>query len=178
MSSAPTTTKNSFEQETEKGISPSPQPQEATKEVQEIQEVHEPPPDGGLHAWMTVFATFLASFMAFGTGTFTNFITPKYNKLNVLSLRSGNVWGIYQDAYTTRSDSRFLDVSLFKIGFVGGTSVGFGFAAGPFGNILVSKFGIRAPMLIGVLMMSVALELASISHRYWELLLSQGIMFG
>ncbi|EPT01309.1 hypothetical protein FOMPIDRAFT_1120752 [Fomitopsis schrenkii] len=157
MSSAPTTTKNSFEQETEKGISPSPQPQEATKEVQEIQEVHEPPPDGGLHAWMTVFATFLASFMAFGTG---------------------NVWGIYQDAYTTRSDSRFLDVSLFKIGFVGGTSVGFGFAAGPFGNILVSKFGIRAPMLIGVLMMSVALELASISHRYWELLLSQGIMFG
>lgn len=56
--------------------------------------------------------------------------------------------------------------------------MGFGFAAGPFGNILVSKFGIRAPMLIGVLMMSVALELASISHQYWELLLSQGIMFG
>ena len=71
-----------------------------------------------------------------------------------------------------------MNVSLFKIGFVGGTAVGFGFAVGPFGNILVSKFGIRAPILLGVLMMSVALELASIATKYWELLLSQGIMFG
>ncbi|KAH9924765.1 major facilitator superfamily domain-containing protein [Fomitopsis serialis] len=155
MSSAAPTMKSSFEQE--KHATPSSGSQEASKEEEEVQEEVAPPPDGGLDAWMTVVATFLASFMAFGTG---------------------NVWGIYQDAYTTRSDSRFLDVSLFKIGFVGGTAVGFGFAVGPFGNILVAKFGIRAPILLGVLMMTVALMLASIATKYWELLLSQGIMFG
>ena len=82
MSSLPTTTKSSFDQENEKGISSSPQPQEVSKEQQEVQEVHEPPPDGGLKAWMTVFATFLASFMAFGTGASANSIRSKYNKLN------------------------------------------------------------------------------------------------
>ncbi|TFY64370.1 hypothetical protein EVJ58_g2652 [Rhodofomes roseus] len=156
MSSAAPTTKSSFEEK--KDIPSSPAPQEVAKAQQELaQQVAEALPDGGLQAWMTVIATFLASFMAFGTG---------------------NVWGIYQDAYTTRAGSCFLDVSLFKIGFVGGTAVGFGFAIGPFGNILVSKFGIRAPILLGVLMMAVALELASIATKYWELLLSQGIMFG
>ncbi|KAH9839860.1 major facilitator superfamily domain-containing protein [Rhodofomes roseus] len=156
MSSAAPTTKSSFEEK--KDVSSSPAPQEVAKAEQELaQQVAEALPDGGLQAWMTVIATFLASFMAFGTG---------------------NVWGIYQDAYTTRPDSRFVDVSLFKISFVGGTAVGFGFAVGPFGNILVSKFGIRAPILLGVLMMAVALELASIATKYWELLLSQGIMFG
>lgn len=75
-------------------------------------------------------------------------------------------------------DSRFLGVGLFKIGFVGGTATGFGFAIGPFGNVLVSRFGIRAPVVLGVLMMTVAQELASIATQYWQLLLSQGIMFG
>ncbi|KAH9831426.1 major facilitator superfamily domain-containing protein [Rhodofomes roseus] len=153
MNSAAPTIKSSLEQETEKGVSPQPL-QEAVDAEPDVDE----PPDGGLQAWMTVAASFLASFMAFG---------------------AGNVWGVYQDAYMSDTSSRFSNVtSLFKIGFVGGTATGFGFAVGPFGNVLVSRFGIRAPVLLGVLMMSVALQLASIATTYWELLLSQGIMFG
>jgi hypothetical protein len=115
------------------------------------------PPDGGLRGWLTVFAVFLTSFIAFGVG---------------------NVWGIFQNAYTNQPDSRFRDVSVFKLGFVGGCSVGFGFAVGPFSNILVSRFGIHVPILLGFLLMAVALELASIATEYWQLLVSQGIMFG
>jgi MFS family permease len=115
------------------------------------------PPEGGLSGWLTVFGVFLTSFMAFGVG---------------------NVWGIFQNAYTTEPDSRFRDVGVFKLGFVGGCSVGFAFAFGPFSNILVSRFGVRVPILMGVFFMTLALELASVATEYWQLLLSQGIMFG
>ena len=90
----------------------------------------------------------------------------------------GNVWGIYQDTYTTQPDSRFRDVRTFKLGFVGGYSVGFGFAVGPSSNILTSQFGIHVPIVLGVVLMAVALELASIAREYWQLLLSQGILSG
>jgi len=115
------------------------------------------PPEGGVKGWLTVFAVFLTSFMAFGVG---------------------NVWGIFQNAYTTLPDSRFKDVSVFKLGFVGGCSVGFAFAIGPFSNILVARFGVHVPVMMGVLLMTLSLELASVATAYWQLLLSQGIMFG
>lgn len=114
-------------------------------------------PEGGLWGWLTVFGVFLTSFMAFGVG---------------------NVWGIFQNAYTMEPTSRFKDVSVFKLGFVGGCSVGFAFAVGPFSNILVAKFGVKVPILMGVFFMTLALELASVATEYWQLLLSQGIMFG
>ena len=34
-------------------------------------------PDGGMDAWMTVAASFLASFMAFGTGTSLQHLNPR-----------------------------------------------------------------------------------------------------
>ncbi|GBE89506.1 major facilitator superfamily domain-containing protein [Sparassis latifolia] len=115
------------------------------------------PPDGGLHAWMTVAATWLISFMSFGIATF---------------------WGVFQDAYTANANSRFHNVGLFRLGFVGGCGMGFGFSVGPFSNIIITKFGVHASILLGVILISVAFELASISTQYWQLLLSQGIMFG
>jgi MFS family permease len=75
-------------------------------------------------------------------------------------------------------DSRFRDVGAFKLGFVGGTGVGFSFVMGPFANLLVSRFGIRTPALLGVILMTIACQLASISTKFWQLLLSQGILFG
>ncbi|CCM05470.1 uncharacterized protein FIBRA_07691 [Fibroporia radiculosa] len=115
------------------------------------------PPDGGLHAWMSIVAVWLLSFITFGIGS---------------------VWGIFQDAYVRDPSSSFRDTSVFKLGFVGGCATGFAFIAGPFSNILVSKFGIHTPILIGVIFTAVSFELASISKRYWELLLSQGILLG
>ncbi|KZT09318.1 MFS general substrate transporter [Laetiporus sulphureus 93-53] len=131
------------------------------KDADESQEVDLPaldePPDGGLHAWMVVVATWLISFIGFGIAT---------------------IWGVFQDAYEADESSPFHSISEFKLGFVGGCGMGFGFAIGPFSNILISKFGIRAPIIVGVLMIAVAFELASISTKYWQLLLSQGILFG
>ena len=129
----------------------------STKTLEDIEPTDSPSDEGGWRGWLTVFAVFLTSFMAFGVG---------------------NVWGIYQDAYTNQPDSRFRDVGTFKLGFIGGCSVGFGFAVGPFSNILTSQFGIHVPIVLGVVLMAVALELASIAREYWQLLLSQGILFG
>ncbi|KAF9071293.1 major facilitator superfamily domain-containing protein [Rhodocollybia butyracea] len=114
-------------------------------------------PEGGLDAWLTVLAVFLLAFVSLGPG---------------------NVWGIFQSAYATDPSSRFQQDSTFKIGFVGGCSVGFAFIIGPFSNILISKFGIHSPIILGVGIIVVALMLGSIAKTYWELLLSQGIMFG
>ncbi|OSX59972.1 hypothetical protein POSPLADRAFT_1059268 [Postia placenta MAD-698-R-SB12] len=114
-------------------------------------------PDGGLHAWMTVAAAWLVSFVGFGVAT---------------------IWGVFQDAYASQSSSSFRNVSVLKLGFVGGCAMGFGFSFGPLSNVLVSKFGIRAPIALGILLIVISFELASISHKYWELFLSQGILFG
>ncbi|KAF9061496.1 hypothetical protein BDP27DRAFT_1488115, partial [Rhodocollybia butyracea] len=110
----------------------------------------------GLGAWLTVLAVFLLTFVSLGTGS---------------------VWGIFQSAYATDPSSRFQQDSTFKIGFVGGCS-GLAFIIGPFSNILISKFGIHAPIILGVGTLVAALMLGSIAKTYWELLLSQGIMFG
>ncbi|PCH39754.1 MFS general substrate transporter [Wolfiporia cocos MD-104 SS10] len=130
--------------------------EEGTQDAEAPTQLDEPP-DGGLEAWMTVAATWLVSFVGFGIAT---------------------IWGVFQDAYTSQESSSFRDVSTLKLGFVGGCGMGFGFLLGPFSNILISNFGIRAPIILGVLLISVAFELASISHKFWELILSQGIMFG
>jgi hypothetical protein len=74
--------------------------------------------------------------------------------------------------------SRFRNVSLFDLGWIGGCSIGFGFITGPFNNILISKFGIRAPIILGIFLLCLSLQLASIAKKYWQVLLSQGIMFG
>lgn len=115
------------------------------------------PPDGGLHAWMTVAAAWLISFIGFGIAS---------------------IWGVFQDAYMTQSSSSFRNIGVFKLGFVGGCAMGFSFCLGPFSNVLIAKLGIRAPICLGVVMIVLSFELASISHKYWELLLSQGILFG
>ena len=59
MDSTQVTAKSSLE--LEKGSPPQQQVVDIDLNIDE-------PPDGGLDAWMTVAASFLASFMAFGTG--------------------------------------------------------------------------------------------------------------
>ncbi|KAH9934336.1 major facilitator superfamily domain-containing protein [Fomitopsis serialis] len=115
------------------------------------------PPDGGLDAWLSVACAWLISFMTFGIV---------------------NIWGVLLNAYVNAPSSRFRDQSLARIGYVGGCGVGFTFAVGPLSNLLVTRFGMRATISVGVIVVAVAFELASISTSYWELLLSEGILFG
>jgi hypothetical protein len=149
------------------------------------------PPDGGLRAWLTVAAVFWARYADFGrchaadssrkrVSSRLASVCPVTSEIFRIpeGCTAGPVWGIYQDAYLSRPDSPFHGVGAFNLGFVGGLSVGCGFLLGPFSNLLVSRFGVRTPVLLGVLLMALGLELASIATRYWELLLSQGVMFG
>lgn len=117
----------------------------------------ETPPDSGLSAWMSVGAVWLISFTTFGII---------------------NIWGILQTAFVSDPSSPFLGTSVGKIGFVGGCAGGFTFAVGPFSNIMVSRLGIHATITVGVVLVSLSLMLASISTQFWQLLLSQGVMFG
>ncbi|KZT63571.1 MFS general substrate transporter [Daedalea quercina L-15889] len=115
------------------------------------------PPDGGLDAWLSVACAWLISFMTFGIV---------------------NAWGVLLNAYVTAPSSRFRDQSLARIGYVGGIGVGFTFIVGPFTNVLVTRLGMRATIALGVVLVATSFELASISDRYWQLLLSEGILFG
>ncbi|KZT00376.1 MFS general substrate transporter [Laetiporus sulphureus 93-53] len=120
-------------------------------------EVLDSPPDGGLHAWMTVAAVWLVTFTTFGIV---------------------NVWGILQSAYISDPSSHLRDRTVAQIGYIGGCSGGFTFAVGPLANILVSRVGVQFTVLCGVVLVSLSLMLASISMQYWQLLLSEGILFG
>lgn len=71
MDPVQTTARNSLE--LEKG-SPQQRPQEV---IVDIDVDMDEAPDGGINAWMTVAASFLASFMAFGTGTSLQHLNPR-----------------------------------------------------------------------------------------------------
>lgn len=101
-------------------------------------------------------------------------------------------------AYLGDPSSKFNKEGSFKLSFVVGIGLGLAFVAGPFSNvrirflmllfrpadsnpthqILTTRFGIRAPVALGVVLITVAMELASISTKYWHLFLSQGVMWG
>ena len=139
-------------------IAPLEQEQERNTDAPPVPNVNlNTPPDGGLPAWMSVGAVWLISFVTFGII---------------------NIWGILQTAFVSDPSSHFVGTSVGKIGFVGGCAGGFTFAIGPFSNIMVSRLGIHATITIGVVLVSLSLMLASISTQFWQLLLSQGIMFG
>lgn len=97
---------------------------------------------------------------------------------NFISVGTANTLGVILHGEEYDSSSPFLGVSLFKMGFVAGTAVGFSFCIGPFSNFLITRFGIRAPVAFGVFLMVFALEMASLSNQFWQLLLSQGILWG
>ncbi|PWN92069.1 MFS general substrate transporter [Acaromyces ingoldii] len=113
--------------------------------------------EGGLRAWGVVFGAFLANFISFGVA---------------------NVDGVFLRAYLGDPSSKFNKEGSFKLSFVVGIGLGLAFVAGPFSNILTTRFGIRAPVALGVILITVAMELASISTKYWHLFLSQGVMWG
>lgn len=97
---------------------------------------------------------------------------------NFISVGTANTLGVILHGEEYHPSSPFLGVSLFKMGFVAGTAVGFSFSIGPFSNFLITRFGIRAPIALGVFLMVFALEMASLSNQFWQLLLSQGILWG
>lgn len=118
---------------------------------------------------------------------------------NFISVGVANTLGVVLHGEEYDSSSPFLNVDHFKMGFVAGTAIGFSFSVGPFSNVslfldaarhscliiltiihqfLITRLGIRAPVALGVLLMTFALEMASLATQFWQLLLSQGILWG
>lgn len=97
---------------------------------------------------------------------------------NFISVGVVNTFGVVLRAEETDPSSAFRNVGSFKLGFVTGTAAGFTFLVGPFSNVLVSRLGVRFPVGLGVVLMTIALELGSLATQFWQLLLSQGILWG
>ncbi|KAI8610878.1 major facilitator superfamily domain-containing protein [Chytriomyces sp. MP71] len=109
-------------------------------------------PDGGIDAWMAVFASFMIHFL--GLGAFYSF----------------GVWA----SYYIKTGLAPLSV----ISFIGSVSAFFLLGLGVFSGRLAEKFGFRFMIVIGNVILTLGLLLASFSSQVWELMLTQGLLFG
>ncbi|KAJ3108034.1 hypothetical protein HK100_003490, partial [Physocladia obscura] len=108
--------------------------------------------DGGFDAWMVVVASFVVHF---------------------LSLGNLYCFGEYATRYEAEGVGSAAAVqSVGSLGTAG--LVGFGFAAG----LLAERVGLRVAILSGAALMAGGLLLASFATRVWQLLLTQGLLFG
>ncbi|ORY52055.1 MFS general substrate transporter [Rhizoclosmatium globosum] len=119
-----------------------------------IEEATEPPPapDGGFEAWGTVIASFLVHF--FGIGTLYTF-------------------GLFSALYSERGYGSLAIIQF--VGAIGSTMlVGAGFISGRLGE----TFGFRTMVGVGTTLMAAALVLASFCTQIWQLMITQGFLFG
>lgn len=85
-------------------------------------------------------------------------------------------FGVFLEYYAAAQT--FPGYGSLQLSFVGGIAVGFSFILGPIINILIARFGVKIPLMAGVILTCLGLELASLATQYWHLILSQGVMFG
>ncbi|KAJ3101442.1 hypothetical protein HK100_004545 [Physocladia obscura] len=110
-------------------------------------------PDGGLTAWLTVFASFTVHFLILGVVySFGNYAA--FYAANGLDSLSSITW----------------------IGSIGAAArVGFGLPSGRFAEL----YGFRTMMFCGTVILSGGLILASFcTNSTWKLMLTQGLLFG
>ena len=119
------------------------------------------PPDGGLHAWLVVVGTFLVHLTV--DGTLSSF-------------------GVFLATYSTPSltiGTSFATTSATVLSLIGSFAAGcteiFGILTG---RLAESRVGYRAMMMLGTVVLTVALILASFSTQAWQLILTQGFLFG
>ncbi|KAI8886322.1 MFS general substrate transporter [Backusella circina FSU 941] len=110
-------------------------------------------PDGG-YGWLVVIAGFLTNFIAVG---------------DII------IWGVYLNAYlsmdlaVTGSTAEFMAVGTLAVASV--------FIFAPL-SLFLYRFGFRFSLIIGSILMSTGLILASFSTHIWHLVLTQGFLFG
>jgi MFS family permease len=117
-------------------------------------ETHQLPPDGGWYAWSTVAGCFLALFVQFGIP---------------------NSYGVFQSYYETHLLS---DHSPQDISWIGGIQQFLLFFGGLFAGRAMDAYGAHAVFLPGSFLLVLSLMLTSISTKYWQIILAQGVLFG
>ncbi|KAF9975398.1 hypothetical protein BGZ73_000962 [Actinomortierella ambigua] len=111
-------------------------------------------PNGGVRAWLVVLGSFLIHCFCF--------------------LPSEYIFGLFETVYLVEYPGSSHSAIAF-VGTLGSAATYFaGFAAG----YLADRLGYRLTTLLGTVIMTAALVLASFCHEVWQLYLTQGIMFG
>ncbi|PTB63725.1 MFS general substrate transporter [Trichoderma citrinoviride] len=112
------------------------------------------PPDGGLQAWLQVVASFLLYF----------------NHLGLL-----NSFGVFQTYYETDLLSTS---SPSSISWIGSIQIFCLMSVGALIGPLYDAGYCRALLAAGTLLVTLGFMLASVSTRYWQMLLAQGVCLG
>jgi hypothetical protein len=86
-----------------------------------------------------------------------------------------NTFGVFQDYYQT---TLLPNESPLKIITIGSVASSLYLILGVFTGRFADLVGYRISLSIGVALMIGAMFAASVSHKYWQLFLSQGLMFG
>lgn len=68
--------------------------------------------------------------------------------------------------------------SQFQLSFVGTILEVCVNLMGPLSQIIASRFGSKTVLIIGTILATLGLELASLSTEIWHLYLTQGVLFG
>ena len=111
-----------------------------------------PPPDGGLTAWLQVLVNFLTTFCAWGFSISYGVFVPYYETLFGLDPSSVAWIGSVQASL------------VFIVGLVTGRLFDAGY--------------LRALLLVGFGLQVVGMVLTSVSVRYWQFFLAQGLVQG
>lgn len=118
--------------------------------------------DGG-YSWIITFSAFFIHFFVFG------FI----NNVSLLNI-------YWMKEYNIEAGSVGIKLFLLKfiLAWVGSINVGILFLFGPFAAFLDKKLGCQATGIIGCILSSFGVLLASLSSNFMFLLLSYGVLFG
>ncbi|KAH8733813.1 major facilitator superfamily transporter [Ilyonectria robusta] len=114
--------------------------------------VIEPPPDGGLRAWMVVFSTHLVMMDTWGII---------------------NSFGVFQPYYMDKLNRPPADIS-----WIGSFEVFLLFFIGTFAGRLTDAGYFRPLYIVGVILVSLGTLMTSFCSTYWQFFLAQGICVG
>ncbi|EAW12956.1 uncharacterized protein ACLA_013930 [Aspergillus clavatus NRRL 1] len=109
-------------------------------------------PDGGLQAWLTVAGASVALFVSFGWV---------------------NCIGLFQAEYET---NQLKDYSSSDVSWITSMEFFFMLFASPVAGKLFDSCGPRLPIAIGSVLHVFGLMMASLSHKYYQFMLSQSVV--
>lgn len=114
----------------------------------------EPPPDGG-YGWVCTVAAAIVNMHSWGFSSAYAVFLAHYLK-----------------------EDTFPGTTSLEYAFVGSLSIGCLFLISPVTTIMMRKYGIRPTMFAGAVCEAVGLICASFASHFWQIVLSQGILFG
>ncbi|TLS31032.1 hypothetical protein PpBr36_03879 [Pyricularia pennisetigena] len=112
-----------------------------------------PPPDGGLRAWSQVACAWLVIFVTWG---------------------QVNAFGAFQTYYT----DALAPLSPSVVSWIGAVQVWLTFFVGAFSGRLLDAGFFRPTVIVGAVVQLLGLFLVSSSTRFWQLMLTQGLLVG